>query len=130
MPLYGNELDRDTNPYEAGLGRVVKLDKASDFPGRQALAAASQAPLSRQLVGLGLRGAGIARHGHAVRGAGDLTTVGMVTSGSHSPSLGAAIAMAYVPPFAAAAGTMLDVVIREAAVAAEVVPLPFYRRSR
>ncbi|CAN5639869.1 glycine cleavage system aminomethyltransferase GcvT [soil metagenome] len=130
MPLYGNELDRDTNPYEAGLGRVVKLDKPVDFIGRAALEAASRAPLRRELVGLGGRGPGIPRHGHPVRRAGEHEPVGVVTSGSHSPTLGAAIAMAYVPPSEAAPGTMLDVAVRETAVPAEVAALPFYRRPR
>ena len=56
--------------------------------------------------------------------------VGIVTSGSHSPTLGHAIAMAYVPPQAAATGTMLEIGIRDARVAASVVDLPFYRRAR
>jgi aminomethyltransferase len=128
MPLYGNELDRDTHPYEAGLGRVVKLDKAVDFVGREALERAARAPLRRQLVGLRMRGSGIPRHGHAVMRVGTPGTVGVVTSGSHSPTLGVAIAMAYVPPSEAVPGTMLEVAVRETAVPCEVVALPFYRR--
>ncbi len=127
MPLYGNELDRSTNPFEAGLGRVVKLDREGDFAGRAALAAIAAAPLRRQLVGLVARGRGIARHGYPVF-AGDRRT-GMVTSGTMSPTLGVPIAMAYVAPADAAIGTMLEVEIREARTAVEVVPLPFYRRS-
>jgi aminomethyltransferase len=127
MPLYGNELGRDTSPFEAGLGWVVALDHA--FVGRDALAAAAAGPLARQLVGLILRGRGIARHGYPVTRSGDPAAIGVVTSGSQSPTLGEAVAMAYVPPAAAAAGTMLDIIVREAAVPAEVVPLPFYRRE-
>jgi aminomethyltransferase len=128
MPLYGNELDRATTPFEAGLGRVVKLAKDGGFVGRGALAAAAAAGPRRQLVGLLVRGRGIARHGYRVR-SGDRAS-GVVTSGTMSPTLGVPIAMAYVAPADAAPGTMLDVEIREARAAAEVVPLPFYIRPR
>ncbi|MFO7532831.1 MAG: glycine cleavage system aminomethyltransferase GcvT [Candidatus Limnocylindrales bacterium] len=127
MPLYGNELDRDTTPFEAGLGWAVALDHP--FVGRDALVAAAAALPARQLVGLILRGRGIARHGYPVARSGDDAAIGVVTSGSQSPTLGEAVAMAYVPPADAATGTMLDIIIREAAVPAEVVPLPFYRRA-
>ena len=127
MPLYGNELDRDTTPYEAGLGRVVKLSKPGDFTGRSALEKVAADGVRRRLVGLVLRGRGIARHGYPVLDAAGPT--GVVTSGTMSPTLGAAIAMAYVAPGHAEPGTMLDVEIRGARVAAEVVPLPFYKRQ-
>jgi aminomethyltransferase len=126
MPLYGHELDRETTPFEAGLGWAVQLDH--DFVGRDALEAAAAAP-SRRLVGLVLAERGIARHGHAVMCRGEAEPIGVVTSGSQSPTLDAAIAMAYVPPSEATAGTMLDIAIRGSAVPAEVVPLPFYRRT-
>ena len=125
MPLYGNELDRETTPIEAGLGWAVQLDH--DFVGRDALVASKAAP-SKRLVGLVLRARGIARHGYPVARPGDPDPVGVITSGSQSPTLGEAIAMAYVRPEVAAAGTMLDVIVRGAAVPAEVVSLPFYRR--
>jgi aminomethyltransferase len=125
MPLYGNELDRGTTPFEAGLGWAVGLDR--DFVGREALAASAEAPRKR-LVGLGLRGRGIARHGYPVAHPGEPEPTGVVTSGSQSPTLRRAIAMAYVRPEDAAAGTMLDIIVRDAAVSAEVEPLPFYRR--
>jgi aminomethyltransferase len=128
MPLYGNELGRTTNPYEAGLGRVVKLDKPGEFVGRDALAAAAISPLARQLVGLVVTGRGIARHGYRVLFGGRPT--GSVTSGTQSPTLGRPIAMAYVHPDAAEPGTILAVEVREQPVTAEVVPLPFYRRPR
>ncbi|MEO7664860.1 MAG: glycine cleavage T C-terminal barrel domain-containing protein, partial [Candidatus Limnocylindrales bacterium] len=128
MPLYGNELDLQTNPYEAGLGRVVKLEKPGDFTGREALALVARDGIAKRLVGLSITGRGIARHGHPVLRDGRRT--GVVTSGSHSPTLGRPIAMAYVSPGDGEPGTILDVEIREQAVAAEVVPLPFYRRPR
>ncbi len=126
MPLYGNELDRSTTPYEAGLGWAVQSDH--EFVGREALMVSAGNP-ARQLVGLVLRDRGIARHGYAVMHPAADDPVGVVTSGSQSPTLGQAIAMAYVPPKDAAPGTMLDVAVRGAAVPAEVVPLPFYRRT-
>jgi aminomethyltransferase len=96
MPLYGNELGPDTTPFDAGLGRVVKLGKPGDFVGRAALAAASQAPARRVLVGL--RGATrrVPRHGYPVLWDGEVH--GTVTSGAPSPTLGVPIAMAYVDP--------------------------------
>lgn len=129
MPLYGNELDRETTPYDAGLGWVVKLDRDGDFVGRAALERRAEATPDKQLVGLVLRGRGIARHGYPVGREGSLHPSGIVTSGSQSPTLGEAIAMAYVPPDDARTGTMLEVIVRGNAVPAEVVPLPFYRRS-
>lgn len=126
MPLYGNELDTTTNPFEAGLGRVVKLDKAGDFVGRTALEKIARDGIAKRLVGLVVRGRGIARHGYPVWADGRRT--GTVTSGTQSPSLGAPIAMAYVAPGDGEPGTILDVEIREQRVPAEVVALPFYRR--
>jgi aminomethyltransferase len=127
MPLYGNELGRDTTPYEAGLGRVVKLGKPGDFTGRAALERVHAEGTTRTLVGLVLRGRGIARHGYPVLDADGPT--GAVTSGTMSPTLGEPIAMAYVATAHANPGTMLDIEIRGSRVAAEVVPLPFYKRS-
>lgn len=126
MPLYGNELDRSTNPYEAGLGRVVKLEKPGDFVGRSALEKVARDGIAKRLVGLKVTGRGIARHGYPVW-AGDRRT-GAVTSGTQSPSLGYPIAMAYVAPGDGEPGTILGVEIRDARVEAEVVNLPFYRR--
>jgi aminomethyltransferase len=130
MPLYGNDLDRSTNPYEAGQGRVVKLDKAGDFVGRAALEKVARDGVSRRLVGLAVRGRGIARHGYPVFAAGTDRETGVVTSGTQSPSLGMPIGMAYVATGDAEPGTMVDVGIRDQRVPAEVVPLPFYRRAR
>jgi aminomethyltransferase len=126
MPLYGNELDPATNPFEAGQGRIVKLDKPDDFVGRAALERVAADGPARRLVGLAMQGRGIARHGYPVH-RGEATT-GVVTSGTQSPTLGKAIAMAYVAPADAEPGTIVDVEIRDQRVAAEVVPLPFYRR--
>jgi aminomethyltransferase len=128
MPLYGNDLDPSVNPFEANLGRVVRLDKANDFVGRDALRRIAESGPARLLVGLAMTGRGIARHGYPVFSAERAT--GVVTSGTLSPTLGRAIAMAYVAPGDAEPGTIVEVEIRAARVAAEVVPLPFYRRPR
>ena len=127
MPLYGNELDRETTPYDAGLGRVVKLDKPDDFVGRAALERIAAAGPPKRLVGLIVEGRGIARHAYPVL-AGERRT-GIVTSGTQSPTLGVPIAMAYVAPGDAEPGTILAVEIRNAPVPTKVVDLPFYRRS-
>ena len=126
MPLYGNELDRTTTPYDAGLGRVVKLGKAGDFVGRAALEKVERDGPSRRLVGLVVEGRGIARHGYPVH-VGERVT-GTITSGTQSPTLGRPIAMAYVAPGDGEPGTVVDVEIRDARVAARVTELPFYRR--
>ena len=128
MPLYGQELDRQTTPFEAGLGRVVKFDKPGEFVGRVALEAAKDAPTKR-LVGLRITGRGIARTGYPVYLPAAEAAVGTVTSGTSSPTLGEAIAMAYVPVDAAGEGTALEVGIRKSRAEAVVVPLPFYRRQ-
>jgi len=126
MPLYGNELDRATNPFEAGLGRVVKLDKAGGFVGRGALATVAAEGVSKRLIALAITGRGIARHGYPVWR--EARATGVVTSGTQSPTLGRPIAMAYVRPGDGEPGTILAVDVRDQPVAAEVVTLPFYRR--
>jgi aminomethyltransferase len=127
MPLYGNELGPDNTPFEAGLGRVVAFAKEGDFVGRAALAKADADGPRKKLVGLALRGRGIARHGYEVF-SGE-RRIGAITSGTLSPSLGSAIAMAYVAPSEAEPGTIVDVEIRDQRVPAEIVPLPFYKRQ-
>jgi aminomethyltransferase len=129
MPLYGNELDRDTNPFDAGLGRVVKLDKPADFVGRAALEKVAAEGPRKQLVGLTMRGRTIARHGYPVALPGNDSQAGIVTSGAPSPTLGVPIAMAYVPPASSAVGTMVEVAVRSTRAEADIVPLPFYKRS-
>ncbi|HEY8134827.1 MAG TPA: glycine cleavage system aminomethyltransferase GcvT [Candidatus Limnocylindrales bacterium] len=129
MPLYGNELDLATNPFEAGLGRVVKLDKPNDFVGRAALEKVAADGPRKQLVGLTMRGRNIARHGYPVSMPGDAEPTGIVTSGAPSLTLGVPIAMAYVPPAHSAVGTMVEVAVRSTQAQADIVQLPFYKRS-
>ncbi|NUH36639.1 glycine cleavage system aminomethyltransferase GcvT [Streptomyces samsunensis] len=133
MPLYGHELTSDTTPFDAGLGRVVKLDKPGDFVGRQALEAASRQADTvspRALVGLIAEGRRVPRAGYAVVAA-DGSRIGQVTSGAPSPTLGKPIAMAYVDVEYAKPGTEgVSVDIRGTREPYEVVALPFYRRER
>ena len=129
MPLYGNELDRQTNPFEANLGRVVKLEKG-EFVGRAALQAVQQQGPERKLIGLQMVDNAIPRAGYEVRAGG--AAVGHVTSGTLSPTLGTKIAMAMVPAGLAGVGmeNAFDVVVRDRPYRAEQVQLPFYRRPR
>ena len=135
MPLYGNELGPDLTPFDAGLGRVVKLDKPGDFVGRAALAERARAAPQRELVGLVSRSRRVPRHGYDVLW--DAAACGKVTSGAPSPTLGAPIAMAYVEPRAASEAReaeqggehgRLAIDVRGSAEPADLVPLPFYRR--
>ncbi|WP_052847996.1 glycine cleavage system aminomethyltransferase GcvT [Streptomyces avicenniae] len=133
MPLYGHELSLATTPYDAGLGRVVKLAKPGGFVGRAALAAAAERAAERPprvLTGLVARGRRVPRAGFAVVDA-DGAVVGEVTSGAPSPTLGRPIAMAYVDPAYAAPGTegvLVDV--RGTHESYDVVALPFYQRRK
>nr|WP_123687229.1 glycine cleavage system aminomethyltransferase GcvT [Amycolatopsis thermoflava] len=124
MPLYGNELSRQRSPFEANLGRVVKLDKP-DFVGKAALAG-RQEP-SEVLVGLRGTGRRAPRHGYRVLSGEE--PVGEVTSGALSPTLGHPVAMAYVPVALSEPGTQLSVDIRGRIEPVEVVALPFYQRD-
>ena len=134
MPLYGNELGPDTTPFDAGLGRVVKLSKPGDFVGRDALAQIAQQPPRRVLTGLVSRTRRVPRHGYPVLWEGKPR--GIVTSGAPSPTLGQPIAMAYLDPDAAqaaadaGAGGPLAIDIRGRAEPADLVTLPFYQRRQ
>jgi aminomethyltransferase len=127
MCLYGNDIDSTTTPVEAGLEWTVKVGKGP-FAGREVLEAQLAAGTARRLVGLEMIGRGIARHGHPVLADGRV--VGQVTSGTHAPTLGKAIALAYVPTDRSATGTPLEVDVRGKTVEARVVTLPFYSRKK
>ena len=126
MHLYGHELDEHTTPLEAGLGWLVHLEMPKTFMGREVLERQSAAGVQRRLVGLKLQGRAIARHSYPVLREGQV--IGEVTSGTWSPTLGEAIALAYVPASAAKLGTELAVEIRGKTEPALVVKRPFYRR--
>ncbi len=132
MPLYGNELSREGNPYAAGLGPVVSLAKESDFIGKAALselkAAGAGSTTGRKLVGLKGLGRRAGRGHYPVLKDGNV--VGDVTSGQPSPTLGYPIAMAYVDVEFTEPGTALDIDLRGKAEPFEVVALPFYKRQK
>jgi aminomethyltransferase len=126
MPLYGHELDRSVTPVEAGLGFAV--NPAGGFIGAErVLAQLAQGPAKR-LVGLVVPSKRVPRQGYAVLSGG--VAVGVITSGTLSPTLGKAIGMAYVPAALATPGTTVQVDIRGTQVDAEVVALPFYKRAK
>jgi aminomethyltransferase len=125
MCLYGNELDPETTPLEAGIGFAVHLDKEREFIGQEALRIEKEEGLRKKLVGFEVGGRGIARHDYPVRV--EDQTVGRVTSGTLSPTLGKAIGLALVSP---EVEDRFEVVIRDRPVEAHTVPLPFYKREK
>jgi aminomethyltransferase len=126
--LYGHELTDKTNLIEAGLGWITALDKG-DFVGRAALAPKAQpGGMERKVVGLEMLELAIPREGALVRAQGK--DVGVVTSGTMSPTLGKGIAMAYVALPSAKIGTEVEVVIRDAGKKAKVVSRHFYKRAK
>jgi aminomethyltransferase len=126
-PLYGQDIDDSTSPYEAGLGWVVKLEKG-DFIGRDLMRAVKDQGVQRKSVGLTLLGPGIARPGCQVFSI-DSKQAGVVTSGTLSPSLNKAIAVAILDKEFAEVGTRLLVQVRNKSIEAEVVKTPFYIRA-
>jgi aminomethyltransferase len=126
LRLYGNDMDETVNPYEAGLGWTVKLDKG-DFIGRDALVKVKTEGPRRTMVGLKSAPGSILRHGAAVSTAG--RPIGAVTSGTHSFFLGHPIALALVEAASLRVGDRVVVEVRDREAPAEVVRLPFYRGS-
>ena len=124
-PLYGNELDEDHTPLEAGLAWVVRWDKG-DFIGRAALERQKAAGLQRKLVGFRIEAGGIARHGATV--VVDGKDVGVVTSGTYAPSLSQAIGLAYVPAALAHVGQKFQIRQGNREMSAIAVKLPFYAK--
>ena len=126
MALYGNDIDESVTPWEADLGWIVKMKKG-DFQGREALARQKAEGVPRKLVGFEMVDRGIARHGHPAKtAAGE----GIVTSGTHSPTLGKPIGLALLPTAASAVGTEFEVDIRGRAARARIVETPFYKRVK
>lgn len=124
--LYGNDIDAQTTPLDAGLQRLVKFEKPA-FIGRDALLRQQSAGIRKQFVGLRMDETGIPRHGYKLwQGEHE---AGIVTSGTQSPTLGVGIALGYVPPVCATVGTPLAVEIRGRQVRAHVVARPFYRQG-
>lgn len=128
MPLYGNELSRGVDPFEAGLGSVVSFKKEERFVGFDVLESKREAPPERVLVGLKGHGRRAGRGGYAVLADGEV--IGEITSGQPSPTLGYPVALAYVKPEFSEVGTQLAVDLRGKAELFEVVTLPFYKRAQ
>ncbi len=127
MALYGNDIDHSTTPLEADLAWIVKLEKG-DFNGRDVLEREKKEGVSRKLVGFEMVDRGIARHGFPVVDGKE--EIGVVTSGTHSPTLKKPIGLAYLPLDQSAQGTEFTIVIRGKEARARVVPTPFYKRAR
>lgn len=128
MALYGQDIDESTTPLEAGLGWLVHLDSKGEFIGREVLANQKETGVKRRLVGIEMQGRYIARHGYPVIAEGK--SVGEVTSGSWSPTLEKAIAMAYLPLELSKPGQSIQVEIRGKTYPGTVVKKPFYRSAK
>ena len=127
MALYGNDIDHSTTPLEADLGWIVKLDKG-DFNGRDVLEREKAEGPKRKLVGFEMVDRGIGRHGYPIVDGKE--EIGVVTSGTHSPTLKKPIGLAYLPPDKSALGTEFSILIRGKETRARVVPTPFYKRAK
>jgi len=123
--LYGNDIDHTTNPLEAGLGWITKLDKG-DFIGREAMAKMKAAGIRRKLVGFETEGKNIARHGYPILKDG--APIGHVTSGTFSPSLEKSLGLGYVASAYSVVGTEFTIDIRGRVAGARIVKTPFYQR--
>jgi aminomethyltransferase len=127
LSLYGNELDEETNPLEAGLAWTVKFEK-SDFLGKAALLKAKEAGLAKLLVGFEVTGRGSARSGYALLDTSK-NQVGRCTSGGPSPTLGKPIGLGFLPSEMTEVGTEFLVDCRGKHLPAVVVKTPFYKRA-
>ncbi len=126
MCLYGNDIDEKTSPVQARLNFAVRLDKKNDFVGRGPIQREKEQGPARVRAGFKITGKGIPRQGQEI--VLEDQSVGKVSSGTFSPTLGISIGMGYVPPNISKAGTVFEIKIRERNVSAEVVKLPFYQR--
>ena len=126
--LYGNDMDEATNPFEVGLEWVLTLDDEADFLGRSALERIATEGVMRELVCLRALDRGVMRHGHPITRNGE--SVGVVTSGTFSPTLAVSVGMGFVPPELTAEGTQFEIDVRGRMLPAEIVPRPFYKRPK
>ena len=122
--LYGNDIDETTSPIEAGLGWITKFTK--DFTNSEALEDEKRRGPEQKLVGFELDDRGIPRHGYDIVDS-EGKTIGRVTSGTMSPSLGKGIGLGYVPAILAQPGSKINIQVRKKAIPATVVKLPFYK---
>lgn len=126
MMLNGQDMTEDTNPLEVPYGWLVDWNK--EFAGKPALISLRDRGIQKKLVGLEMSGRGIARHGYKVLC--EDREIGVVTSGTFTPTLNKAIGLAFVDIACAAPGTALSIAIRDAVSPAKVVKLPFYKRQK
>lgn len=125
--LYGNDIDDNTSPLEAGLGWITKVDKDTEFNSQTIFKEQKESGIQSKLVGIELQEKGIARNGYSIVDANG-EKIGHVTSGTQSPSTGKSIALAYVPKKLSKSGKEVLVQIRKKTVPAKVVKLPFYKK--
>lgn len=125
--LYGNDIDKTTNPLEAGLGWITKLNKDGDFIGSDVLRKVKEEGLSRRLICFELAGKAIPRHGYKIMAEGE--EIGYVTSGMYSPILNKPIGLGYVLINKTKIGTQLTIDIRDRKFPATIVKPPFYKRN-
>ena len=122
--LYGNDITDETSPIEAGLGWVTKFSK--DFINSKSLAKEKEQGIERKLIGFELNEKGIPRHDYDIVDQND-NTIGIVTSGTMSPSLGKGIGLGYVPSIFASPGSKINIRVRKKTIPATVIKLPFYK---
>ena len=122
--LYGNDINDQTSPFEAGLGWITKFTK--DFVNSEALAKEKAQGPKRKLVAFELEDRGIPRHDYDIVD-GQGKKIGVVTSGTMSPSMGKGIGLGYVPVIFSEVGSKINIQIRKNAIPATVVKLPFYK---
>ena len=127
MHLYGNDINLNTTPFEAGLGWLVHLEMPNNFIGRKTLEKQAEVGTTKKLVGIKVQDKGIARKGYSVIYQNEV--VGRVTSGTWSPTLKEPIALAYVPSELAKVNTQVEIAIRGKKHPAIIVKRPFYRKS-
>ena len=126
MLLYGQDMDKSTNPFEAGLGWSVEMDNG-DFIGKSALIEIKRQGIKRRHIGFQMTGRGIARSGYKIVRCGQ--EVGKVTSGGYAPTLNVNIGFGYVPIELATNGTDIEIMIRNKSVAAQIVNRRFYKKG-
>lgn len=127
LALYGQDLSEEISPIEAGLGFAVKTDKETDFIGKEALTEQKNKGASRKLVGFEMLDKGIPRHGYDVLK--NEETIGHVTSGTQSPTLGKNLGTALIPSEFAHEGEEIDIQVRKKTLKAKIIPTPFYKRK-
>lgn len=127
LMLYGNDITVNENPFEAALGWTIRLKKEADYVARDALVRLKESPPARQIVGIRITEAGVPRRGMALYSE-DGSEIGMLTSGTFSPTLQVGIGMGYVKKEYAVIDAPIKVKIREQVKSAQIVKLPFYKR--